>query len=491
MTSKINHLMKNGRVSVLPVFLTLTILTLPACFERNDREVKPSINDTVPTQRNRYNQNSREMQPSIVGTVPTQAALSGNTLLAVFGVNFQTGATVVVGGMPCIHPAYSSYRISCQFGPGRAPGFVDVTVTNPDRSSATKIRGFEYTSVPQGPVRFTEPAPRVARFDRNLFGHTPAAPSGPPTLVRPLVPAPPAAVTIQTPVPVVTFPAAEIPPSNAFGTYRDSEAQVLQHFFNIRVSADNRWLDHVTLNNRQVAITNDSTPPQMLRGYVISDSDLVNAINDSAIGIRIAAGEMISQDHVDALPEEVRSDLVAFIGMGVEIHNERFPNPAFSLRTTTSQQQLFIDRLQSYIRIHINELNESSPERYQVTATQRRPAYSYYMNPRHLTYRNQLGLSARALGPDLRTDYDYWPMVHTNPHDKEVMIRIIESIETNNVNQFISYLIEFATSFNEELTGPKSAFIDTFTFLFVTKYFPNEAVRQLYYHFILRCGQIH
>jgi hypothetical protein len=90
-----------------------------------------------------------------------------------------------------------------------------------------------------------------------------------------------------------------------------------------------------------------------------------------------------------------------------------------------------------------------------------------------------------------RTSAYLWPRVHENQYDRETLQHLMEAIEHNNESSFITNLVHFATSFDSETTGPKAAFIDAFTFLYVTKNFPSEALRQLYFHFILRCGQIH
>jgi hypothetical protein len=67
----------------------------------------------------------------------------------------------------------------------------------------------------------------------------------------------------------------------------------------------------------------------------------------------------------------------------------------------------------------------------------------------------------------------------------------MQAIETNDEVEFLKNLLLLATRFDRAHSNPKNGFIESFTYLFVTKEFPSVGIRQNYLHFILRCGGIY
>jgi hypothetical protein len=85
--------------------------------------------------------------PSVSGVAPASGPTSGNTLVTVTGSGFVTGSTVLIGGTAAIAGAITATRITVTT-PGGPAGPADVTVTNPDRQSATLPGGFTYVAPP-------------------------------------------------------------------------------------------------------------------------------------------------------------------------------------------------------------------------------------------------------------------------------------------------------------------------------------------------------
>ncbi|KAJ4456977.1 putative Light-harvesting LHII; alpha subunit B / Histone protein [Paratrimastix pyriformis] len=76
---------------------------------------------------------------------PVSGPTSGSTGLTLTGSGFRAGATVLLGGLPCTAVVvHNATAITCTSPPG-AEAKVNVTVTNPDLTSAVLVQGFEYT----------------------------------------------------------------------------------------------------------------------------------------------------------------------------------------------------------------------------------------------------------------------------------------------------------------------------------------------------------
>ena len=86
--------------------------------------------------------------PTFTVVAPTSGPSVGGTALVLTGTQFLTGATVTVGGVPCLNPTRtSSTRITCTTPPG-TPGTADVVVTNPDLQSVTLPASFTFIAAP-------------------------------------------------------------------------------------------------------------------------------------------------------------------------------------------------------------------------------------------------------------------------------------------------------------------------------------------------------
>src|SRR5262245_31156396 len=84
--------------------------------------------------------------PTILSVAPTAGPASGGTPITILGRNFQTGATVTIGGTPAPGvTAVSAERITAATPIG-SDGPADVTVTNPDLGEQTLTGGCTYGS---------------------------------------------------------------------------------------------------------------------------------------------------------------------------------------------------------------------------------------------------------------------------------------------------------------------------------------------------------
>jgi len=111
---------------------------------------------------------------AVTGVTPSFGSTAGGTLLTIVGSNFQSGATVSVGGVAATGVVVvNSSTITATTG-AHSAGTVDVVVTNPDTQNATLTGGFTYNS---GVSFYTVTPCRV------LDTRSPAGPLGAPALV--------------------------------------------------------------------------------------------------------------------------------------------------------------------------------------------------------------------------------------------------------------------------------------------------------------------
>ena len=98
--------------------------------------------------------NTSELSPRIVFSIsPVSGDPAGGGLVAIFGTDFDSGATVTIGGQPATDVAVvNSTQISART-PALPPGSLgNVVVTNPDGTSGTLSSGYvaNFLDVPQG-----------------------------------------------------------------------------------------------------------------------------------------------------------------------------------------------------------------------------------------------------------------------------------------------------------------------------------------------------
>lgn len=74
-------------------------------------------------------------------------SVAGGTIVNINGANFDTTASVSIGGIACTVTSATATLLTCQTG-GHAGGLVDVVVTNSDLQSATAISAYTYQTAP-------------------------------------------------------------------------------------------------------------------------------------------------------------------------------------------------------------------------------------------------------------------------------------------------------------------------------------------------------
>jgi|GEM_PF-550080 len=99
----------------------------------------PQDNTSVPT----------APAPTIASVVPNTGSVLGETEITINGTNFQSGATVTIGGNPATGVVVTPGALSQiqAVTPAGSAGPADVVVTNPDAQSATLVDGFTYVAV--------------------------------------------------------------------------------------------------------------------------------------------------------------------------------------------------------------------------------------------------------------------------------------------------------------------------------------------------------
>lgn len=86
--------------------------------------------------------------PSIASVNPNSGSLNGGTVVTIQGTGFQSGATVVIGGVNASAVTFVSGSQMTATTPAHAPGAADVQVKNPARGgSATLTSSFTYTGI--------------------------------------------------------------------------------------------------------------------------------------------------------------------------------------------------------------------------------------------------------------------------------------------------------------------------------------------------------
>lgn len=89
--------------------------------------------------------------PTVTSVTPASGTTAGGTSLTIAGTNFQTGASVSIGGSPATNVNVAGSTSIAAVTPAHAAGLVSVTVTNPDNQSATLSNSFTYAGSPPPP----------------------------------------------------------------------------------------------------------------------------------------------------------------------------------------------------------------------------------------------------------------------------------------------------------------------------------------------------
>ena len=127
---------------------------------------KPPLRFRKPELPRRPGQRSASLRLARRSPQPSYRGVGFPVELTVTGKNFRPGASVKFGTWDGGVVSVSDTRILVTT-PGESAGTVDVTVVNPDGTSATLLKGFTYTT---GPIVYTlspkQEAPRCQRKRR-------------------------------------------------------------------------------------------------------------------------------------------------------------------------------------------------------------------------------------------------------------------------------------------------------------------------------------
>jgi len=85
----------------------------------------------------------------VAGVSPVAGPVTGGTLITVTGTGFVPGATVTLGGRPAREVTVVDAHTITALTPRGREGTVDLTVTNPDATTATLTGAFTYLAEPR------------------------------------------------------------------------------------------------------------------------------------------------------------------------------------------------------------------------------------------------------------------------------------------------------------------------------------------------------
>jgi len=308
-------------------------------------------------------------------------------------------------------------------------------------------------------------------------------------------------------------------------SYRGSEVELLVDAYQRRttgaMSENNHWIRELTFRNS--IITTFTHPDHMQRGYRLVSQDVAHLAGRSM-------GSILSQTEVDQNPN-LREEIPAEIGSGVEVIENYQENPVFQERPISPVEAEAIRELENQIQNEIQRLNRNSQTGHytnpdhlnshvvdssasltdallsnenraphlQIDGSFDPGAHLDYSRSQPVWSRNRqllrnLRISDLYTGSDVRHPEGnpaFWIRLHNNLYDRDMFRRMIHAIRDQDRLVFTQSLIHLATSFTQDLRGPQMSFIHNFVYAFVTLEFPSEGLRDTYLHFILCCGQIH
>jgi IPT/TIG domain len=89
-----------------------------------------------------------EPPPVIVSVSPNVGTIAGGTSITITGTGFVAGATVDIGGVPCVTGIITTTSIPCTTGAHTTPGAKTITVTNVDTQTGSQAFAFTYYEAP-------------------------------------------------------------------------------------------------------------------------------------------------------------------------------------------------------------------------------------------------------------------------------------------------------------------------------------------------------
>lgn len=169
--------------------------------------------------------------------------------------------------------------------------------------------------------------------------------------------------------------------------------------------------------------------------------------------------EILEQNEQDLYEED--RDFKILPGVKILI-----PNPDFDGPIISDEERQFISHLELEIAASFIELSQNEKEEIE----RQRSEY---------------------LEEDLQHgDYRMYLTVNSNVYDRSVFVDLLVALKTQNRSDFIVACNKIQTILGV-LEEAKNGFISTFSHLFITHYFPSKGCKEKYYHYLLRCGQVH
>src|SRR5262249_12447711 len=84
--------------------------------------------------------------PSVTQISPSSGSGAGGTAITITGANFQSGATVTLGGTAATSVSFVNSTTLTATTPAHAAGAVNVVVTNPDGQTGPLVNGYTFNS---------------------------------------------------------------------------------------------------------------------------------------------------------------------------------------------------------------------------------------------------------------------------------------------------------------------------------------------------------
>ena len=242
-------------------------------------------------------------------------------------------------------------------------------------------------------------------------------------------------------------------PAPTFRPFAGSEAEALYAARQRRLRGG-EWLSQVTIRGQVVSIHNSDIPRSEVEAYVILSPSLAKRAG-------VAVGDSLSQ--ADLLRSPAACELtVALADPSSVLVVSGAMNPAYHQRSVSAHEQAFISHLRQQLRARIQ-------------ARDRRASTGWHVN-------------STSLDGSLWVNADQTSGQHA--YDSQELTAVLEATRRNETAGFTNALLNLSCQFSARRAEAKAGLIDAFTFLFVTKEFPSEGLRQKYLHFILQCGHI-
>ena len=105
--------------------------------------------------------------PAVNSVAPNWGAPEGGTTRTVYGTGFQTGATVMVGGVAATNVVVNSANAIAFFAPTESAGAVNIIVNNPDTQTGTATNAYTYKVPPAPPAAMSAVHHIIFTFQEN------------------------------------------------------------------------------------------------------------------------------------------------------------------------------------------------------------------------------------------------------------------------------------------------------------------------------------